>query len=148
MNAWRTSSGIVSDGSSAMSIVYHLAVESSTVQGGGKRRGLHVGPNLYFRRRDLKKGMAPAIRLLFVTGLDPRLDDVTSGTLRKATPLSASSPILEQLRQLGEVDRHAPSLHRRRQLAIWSPSANSHLGPYSLAQTLLVFIGLARRLRE
>jgi hypothetical protein len=30
--------------------------------------------DLYFNRRDVKKGIAPAIRLLFATGVDPRLD--------------------------------------------------------------------------
>jgi hypothetical protein len=36
--------------------------------------GVSPAATLYFGRRDVKKGMAPAIRLLFATGVDPRLD--------------------------------------------------------------------------
>jgi hypothetical protein len=45
--------------------------------GGGKRRGVTL-TTLYFGRRDVKKGMAPAIRLLFATGVDLRLDYLSS----------------------------------------------------------------------
>ena len=60
---------------------------------------------LYFRRRDLEKGMAPAIRLLFGTGVDPRLDYLPgvrclkgaaykrrlASTLREAKPRSVAA---------------------------------------------------------
>ena len=42
--------------------------------GAGKRQGLPPRPALNFGRRDLEKGMAPATRVLFVTGVDPGLD--------------------------------------------------------------------------
>ena len=44
------------------------------VRGAGKWQGLPPRPALNFGRRDLEKGMAPATRVLFVTGVDPGLD--------------------------------------------------------------------------
>ena len=53
---------------------------SSTDHGGGKRRGLtsadaqHLNHILYFGRRDLEKGRAPAARPLFAIVVDLRFD--------------------------------------------------------------------------
>ena len=48
-----------------------------TVRGGGKWRRI-TSADFIFRSPDVKKGMAPAIRLLFATGVDLRLDYLSS----------------------------------------------------------------------
>ena len=68
------------------------------------------------------------------------------GGTRSGIPVTFSTSSFGTRILVLKTDGYGPSI----KLAIWSPSANSHFSPQSLAQTLLAsppFIRLARRLR-